>query len=461
MKIKPTLLTLALSLIGVISLPSLAADNITAPNQVLILKPRLEQLIQTALTTDLGRDQLLIKSQAMRETSIAAASLPDPKLKIGFSGLPTNSFAFNQDPMTTISIGASQQFGRGSTLPLQQQKIQQQADTILDQADVRALTVTQNMTQLWLELGYQQQLQQILRQNLTLMKQLVSSIRINYAIGKSPSQDLLQGQLQVSKIEEQLQANQQRQQTIMAQLSEWLGSRWLTQNTIIDATNTLHWQKLMQLMGQLSNPSERYQLLRHNPMVTAAETAISAQTTQIAISEQAYKPQFGVDLMYGARQASNMAGQPVADVVSAFVTMDLPLFTSNRQNRNRNAAKYQEQAAKLQRDLLLQQMNAKLDALLATRTQQQQRLNQYQTVLIKQAQERTKAVERGYKNGTSRFDDVINASRDELDLATAQARLTTDLSLTDNNLAYLLNSYDYQPHLTTFTANLSQQLGTR
>ncbi|OXD95818.1 hypothetical protein CA163_39970, partial [Vibrio parahaemolyticus] len=72
-------------------------------------------------------------------------------------------------------------------------------------------------------------------------------------------------------------------------------------------------------------------------------------------------PQFGVEVMYAYRQANNMKGEPASDLVSAYLTMDIPLFTGNRQDRNLAAAQYQVGAARSQKDTLLTQMNAKVN----------------------------------------------------------------------------------------------------
>lgn len=45
-----------------------------------------------------------------------------PKLKVGFGGLPVDSFKFDEDAMTNISVGLMQQFERGDTLDLQGKK---------------------------------------------------------------------------------------------------------------------------------------------------------------------------------------------------------------------------------------------------------------------------------------------------------------------------------------------------
>ncbi|MCE2571311.1 TolC family protein [Motilimonas eburnea] len=404
----------------------------------------LNQLIEFALNRDATREQLLTQSMALRETGVASASLMDPKMKVGIGGLPTDSFRFDDDPMTNVSIGFMQQFSRGDTLALQQQKFNQQADGVERQLGARELEVANSITKLWLELGYQQQAAEILNQNRSLMLEMVGFINTNYAIGKGESQDLLQAQLQVSQLDEKLQANHQMQRRIMAQLSQWLGLEWLKDERPFVASHSLSWQQLERQLKQVGQGDDFYPLLQHHPLVQMSNSNIAGNETQVAIANEAYKPEFGVEVMYANRQANGMGGKPASDLVSAYLTIDIPLFTGNRQDRNYAAAQYQLGAAKLQRDQLLRQMNAEVHALLVDKHNLTERIALYQDTLIKQAKATTKAVERGYENNTAQFNDVIAALRAELTLSLEQTRLITDLNISQSNLAALLQGFEYQ-----------------
>ncbi|MDV6249758.1 TolC family protein [Vibrio sp. EA2] len=409
----------------------------------------LARLIRIALENDGNRKQFFAQSEAMRETGVANATLMDPKLKVGVGGLPVDSFEFDEDPMTNISVGLMQQFERGSTLDLRQKKANQQADGLSLQVHARELDIANNMTQLWLELGYQQQAEQIMLENRRLMKEMENFIQTNYSIGKSEAQDLLNAQLQVSKLDEKLQANAQMQRRLVAQLSEWLGSDWLTSNSqqgspMLQVSNQLRWDKLDQTLSSGRDATKHYQLLSQHPMVKMADVSISTNETQVEIAEQAYSPQFGVEVAYAYRQANNMRGEPASDLVSAYLTMDIPLFTGNRQDKNLAAAQYQVGAARSQKDTLLTQMNAKVNTLLVDRSNLSQRLERYETTLLPQVKARIRAVERGYQNNTAQFNDVLLASTDELALQLEQQRLITDLNIVNSNLATLLGGFDYQ-----------------
>ncbi|CAH7025131.1 Heavy metal RND efflux outer membrane protein, CzcC family [Vibrio chagasii] len=427
---------------------------------------QLNTLIEIALSQDSNRKQYFAQSQAMRETGIASATLMDPKLKVGFGGLPVDSFQFDEDPMTNISVGLMQQFERGNTLDLQQKKGSQQADGLALQVEARELTVANSMTQLWLELGYQQVAEGVMRENRRLLVELENYVQTNYSIGKSEAQDLLNAQLQVSKLDEKLQANQQVQRRLISQLSEWLGSGWLgTQavgspapdaQSVLNATNQIDWSLLENKLATNIDSTKHYQLLMVHPLVKITDATISSNQTQVELAEQAYTPQFGVEVMYAHRQANNMAGEPASDLVSAYLTVDIPLFTGNRQDKNLSAAQHQVGAAKSQKDTLLAQMNAQVNALLVDKTNLTQRLERYQSSLLPQTSARIRAVERGYQNNTAQFNDVISATTDELALKLEQQRLITDLNIVNSKLASLLSGFDYQVEQPQLTATNHQ-----
>ncbi|EGQ9880942.1 TPA: copper transporter [Vibrio vulnificus] len=450
---KPSLLALCISVSALVATPVMAQS--ATSGQLLSQSNPLTLLIEQALANDASRKQIFAQSQAMRESGVAASTLMDPKLKVGFGGLPVDSFKFDEDPMTNISVGLMQQFERGSTLELQSKKASQQADGMALQVAAREREVANGITQLWLELGYQQQAERVLLENQRLMRELESFISTNYSIGKSEAQDLLNAQLQVSQLEEKLQANQQMQRRILSQMSEWLGSEWLYQQRDLKASNQLNWDALERLLSASSTTQHFAQLAQH-PMVQMANANIAVSQTQVELAEQSYTPQFGVEVMYAYRQANNMKGEPASDLVSAYLTMDIPLFTGNRQDRAHAAAQYQVGAAQSQKDLLLAQMNAKVNALLVDRSNLEQRLERYQNTLLEQAKARTKAVERGYQNSTAQFNDVIAATRDELAVELESQRLLTDLNQVNSNLAMLLGGFTYtvaQPELADIDVN--------
>lgn len=395
----------------------------------------LRQLIQWAIEHDAGQQQIQYQADAIADLGGANSQLMDPKVKVGVGGLPVDSFAFDEDPMTNISIGLMQQFGRGDTLSLQQKQSNQQADSLREKAGVRELDVTKTITQAWIELAYLNQARQIMQQNQRLFHELEHYLGTNYGVGANQAQDLIQAEVQISRIDDQLQANQQMQDRLKAQLSEWLGN----QAAQLNVHDYPDWQTLNQYLA--TGSTDFYPVLASHPAIMATDALIKSSEISIDIANEAYQPQFGVEVMYAYRQADRMDGSPAPDMISAYLTMDIPLFTEKRQDKKLSAAQYQVGAVKTQRDLQLKNMHAKISSLVIDRDNIQQRLSRYQQTLLKQAREKTHAVERGYQNNTSQLDEYIRAASDELAIKLEQARLGADLHQANNNLAYLLNKY--------------------
>jgi outer membrane protein TolC len=234
------------------------------------------------------------------------------------------------------------------------------------------------------------------------------------------------------------------QSRVIAQLSEWLGHEWQASPNAHRASYQLDWQRLDSLLESNASNNQYYALLNQHPMARIADANISVNRTQVEVAEQAYTPQFGVEVMYAYRQADDMMGDPASDLLSAYVTIDIPLFTDNRQDKKLAAAQYQVGAAQYQKDTLLTQLNAKVNALVVDRVNLTERIERYQERLLPQATARIEAVERGYQNNTAQFGDVITASTDELALNIELTRLVADLNKVNSQLASLLGTFEYQ-----------------
>jgi len=78
-------------------------------------------------------------------------------------------------------------------------------------------------------------------------------------------------------------------------------------------------------------------VLRH-PAQVDFERRIDAAQTGVDLAKQRYKPGWMLDMSYGLRSGS-MDGESRPDMLSAMVSVDLPLFRGNRQDREVAAAR--------------------------------------------------------------------------------------------------------------------------
>lgn len=102
MELNPNRLVAAICSLTLVTLPAFSASTQvpSKASEVYLAQStqELAQLINVALNNDGNRKQFFAQSEAMRENGVASATLMDPKLKVGFGGLPVDSFKFDEDP---------------------------------------------------------------------------------------------------------------------------------------------------------------------------------------------------------------------------------------------------------------------------------------------------------------------------------------------------------------------------
>ena len=172
---------------------TIAADNLT-----------IQEAGQLALNNDYTLRAINARSESMSELSVATGKLPDPQLKLGFANLPTDTFNFSQEPMTQAVIGVRQMFPRGQTRSLNSARINESVAGKNAEAEDRKqqilLAVREEYTRIYLH----QERERILRQSLVVFADLAEITRDYYASGRAHQQDVVQAQLELSKVEERL-----------------------------------------------------------------------------------------------------------------------------------------------------------------------------------------------------------------------------------------------------------------
>ena len=168
-----------------------------------------------------------------------------------------------------------------------------------------------------------------------------------------------------------------------------------------------------------------------------AEREIRFQQHQQAIARAAYAPVYKLDLNYGLRNSELPNGDKRSDLLSVFVSVDLPLFTGQRQDQGYKAAVAQKASAQAMRDDLLRQLQAQAEGALQQYQVLQQRLNLYRTRLLPLAADQTLAAKEAYQSNTAPFSRFILARVEQLALTLERETLKRDLALTIAQLQYL------------------------
>lgn len=385
----------------------------------------IEEASALALKDDYTLQAIDARSRSMSELAVATESLPDPRLKLGFANLPTDTFKLGQEPMTQAVIGVQQMFPRGQTRSLKSarliESVARNDAEALDRQYLILLAVREEYTRIFLH----RERQKILQQSLVVFTDLAEITRDYFATGRAHQQDVVQAQLELSRVQERLIGMQQQEEQARARLAERIGAVAFRE---LDP----HWPKL-------SKPSDAEQIIAalvDHPRVRAWQHEITKSRTSEDIARQAYKPGFAVDLAYGGRSGQNTNGSNRSDLLSVFVTMDIPLFTKNRQDRVLAASIADTSAVEYVRDDVYRSMKARVEEHIATLDREQERLGLYQEYLLPQAAYNAETAFEGYQDAIGDLTNLMRARIGEYELKLSHATLRADEIITRARLLY-------------------------
>ncbi|MBF0290371.1 MAG: TolC family protein [SAR324 cluster bacterium] len=364
----------------------------------------LHELVQIATEKDPSVLRLDLESKALRQKSVADGQLMDPRIKLGVSAIPLDSFDLEQEAMTQQQIGFQQVFPRGSSLGLKRKKGEAFSREKSWMAQWEYLKIQRDVRLAFLEIVHLRKSSGIVRKNKKLFQQLLEISRSRYASGKEKQQNVLEFELAVSRLDERLVKIQEQEDSARARLSKWVPREMAFRKFGKDFPE----------FPKLLSREKMVQRLFLHPAVKAADSHIQSQDLGLQLAQEKYKPSWMLDATYGHREGRNPNGSDRTDVLSAMVVFDLPIFTENRQDRIQESERLKTQAAKFKRDDRLRQHKSELEVLLAKHSRLEERLKVFSTQLIPESRNYRKTTLSGYQNRVTDLTDAIRAYSVEL-----------------------------------------------
>jgi outer membrane protein TolC len=382
---------------------------------------------RVAIERDAVLRQLEAEAFSMRERAIAEGQLMDPKLRFGAVNVPVDSFSLDDEDMTMLELGVSQEFPGGRTRELARQRMQESAAAAEAVAADRRLIVRREVRRAWTELGYVARARELLDSQTDWVEQMRAAARARYASGEGTQLDLLRAGLDIAMLQEQ-QLDLERDAAMRrVQLGRWIGD----DAAASAGPFTLPARSELEPLAALEP-----RVLRH-PAQVDFERRIDAAQTGVDLARQRYKPGWMLDMSYGLRSGS-MDGESRPDMLSAMVTVDLPLFRASRQDREVAAARADARGLHEMHDDHQREMQAMLAEAwaIAARTAELERF--YERELVPLAEQSVQAALLAFRANRVMVDEVIEARRVALETWLKHLRLVADRSQAQYDIDYLV-----------------------
>jgi len=364
--------------------------------------------------------------QALEERAVAAGQLPDPMLKLGLAGLPTDTFNLGQEPMTQVLLGVVQKFPRGRTRSLQAEQLGQRSEGLDALSRDRRLQILKAVREQFLEVLKQVRLNEINEEAITAFTDLADITRDYYATGRVPQQDVLRASVELARVQDRATRISQQEDQARAALAAWIGEAAYREIEPV-------WPEEPQAPPE----AEIISGLHDHPRILALQHNVLAAETGVELAREKFKPEFSVDLTYGGRGGRNPNVGNRADLLSMMVMMDVPLFTGKRQDRLLAASVAESSAAAYERDDVYRQMKSQVEMHAANLRRERQRIELFEKTLLPEASFNADATFEAYQAAVENLTTLMRARITEYELEFEYAQLQADLRKTQARLAYL------------------------
>ncbi|GLS90241.1 copper transporter [Psychromonas marina] len=393
----------------------------------------LQDAEQKAVQDDPGQKIYQAQQASLIAQGNASSTLVDPMIKLGMANIPTDSFALDSDPMTQLSVGISQQFSRGDTRNITKNGFKLQSETAVFQSLDRRLLVKKTVRELWFNILFTEKSMQLVNENKLLFTSFYRDLESQFSLGLAENEDLIAAEIELALFDEKIAKLKQQSLAYRSFLSEWVGSAAYDklQSDLPDWSDTSAFIK-----NSESANYQHYSLLAIHPKVQALSQNILVANSNITLAKQDYKPSFKVEFAYGHRLSEMDNGEPRPDLLSGFVSMDIPLFTDQRQDQKMISAQHIKGQKQAEHRLLIRQLNAQLNAEIVNYQQLLSRQDRYQKSLLKQAKLHADILEQSYQSNTRPFKEVIQAYIHQFNLSIEYQQLYFDGLKSLSNIRY-------------------------
>jgi outer membrane protein, heavy metal efflux system len=350
--------------------------------------------------------------RAARQMVPQVTTLPDPKftyqqLSVGspkpFAGYTNSDFAY-------LGVGASQELPYPGKLRARGEVAERDADTKQSEVEVTKTSIVDAVKADYLKLAYLQQTLGILRQNKAVLDQLIQDATAHYQVGQGMQQDVLQAQVNRTKIVKEITMHHQQMGQIQAHLKGLLnrdqGSPDILTEELIETSLKHTSDELLAMVRQ------------NNPKIQVDASSIRKQEAQLASAKREGKPDFEFGYIY------QNTDRKYRDYY--MFTLDVRFPRKTRMNAEIAEATDKRSESQQTLNAHLQQQLAEVQQEYVKATSDEELLKEYREGLVPQSDAAYRATLSAYASNREPFIHVLSYFADLLSLKLEYAQTLVD-----------------------------------
>ena len=343
--------------------------------------------------------------QAAKQVPTQVSTLPDPQfnlqhLSVGsprpFAGYTNSDFAY-------IGLGVSQDIPYPGKLKLRGEIAKREADVSRQQIESVRRAVLAEVKAAYFQLAYLSKTLAILQQDGELLHQVEQAVDARYRSGMGTQQDILQAQLQKTKLVREIAMHHLEVGKLEARLKELLNR---AQDSPDIEPADLAESPLVQTYGELLTAAKA-----QSPELAGAQKTIEKQSLQVDLARKDFYPDFNVQYMWQRTDPTQFR----AYYMLSF-GVRVPIYRGRKQKPALAQAQSEELRARSEFEAQEQRLASELRAQYVVAQQTAELLKIHRDGLAPQARASFQSGLAAYQSNKQEFQPVLTAFGDVLQL---------------------------------------------
>ena len=343
--------------------------------------------------------------EAARQVPTQVSTLPDPQFQVQqFSvGSPRPFAGYTNSNFAYVGLGFSQDIPYPGKLRLRGEIAKRDAEVSQQQVESVRRTVLVEVKAVYFQLAYLAKTLTILESDGDLLKQVEQAADARYRSGKGTQQDVLQAQLQQTKLVREIAMHHLEVGKLEAQLKQLLNRSQSSQDIEpADLTETPLVQNYDELLAVAR---------AQNPELVGAQKMIEKQSLQVDLARKDFYPDFNVQYMWQRTDPTQFR----AYYMLTF-GVRIPIYRGRKQRPELAQAQAQQLRARSEFEAQSQQIASELRAQYVTAQQTSELLRIHREGLSPQSRAEFQAGLAAYQSNKQDFQAVLTAFLDVLHL---------------------------------------------
>src|SRR5437870_3679241 len=343
--------------------------------------------------------------QAAKQVPTQVSTLPDPQFNLQHVsvGSPRPYAGYTNSDFAYLGLGVSQDIPYPGKLRLKGEIAKREADVSQQQIESVRRAVLAELKGVYFQLAYLSKTLAILEQDGELLKQVEQAADARYRSGLGAQQDVLQAQLQKTKLVREIAMHHLQVGKLEAQLKQLL-NRPQDSSDIepADLTETPLPQAYDELLAAAKS---------QNPELAASQKMIDKQSLQVDLARKDFYPDFNVQYMWQRTDPTQFR----AYYILTF-GVRVPIYRGHKQRPELAQAQAEQLHARSEFEALSHQLASELRAQYVTAQQTAELLKIHREGLSPQSRSEFQAGLAAYQSNKQDFQAVLTAFLDVLHL---------------------------------------------